>query len=118
MSGFQITETTLGSGPGRIPFIGGDFDWLNGAALRVAASNADNAHGALLALLEDLAPAHYGMLSERRGASYAQLHAIADAAGLSELEREDWIMLAESIPLVERGALHIVGELGAEVLAS
>ena len=48
---------------------------------------------------------------EKRGATYARVQAVADAAGLGEEEAEEWERLAESIPLSERHVLHILGAL-------
>ena len=49
---------------------------------------------------------------EKRGATYARVQAVADAAGLGEEEAEEWERLAESIPLSEdRHVVHILGAL-------
>ncbi len=63
----------------------------------------------MLALLDGRRSEPWAADSERRGASYAQRQAVADAAGLGEERAEEWERFAESIPLGERHALRILG---------
>jgi len=101
----------------RIPFVessGEDFDWLTDVGLRVAPDNPDNLYGGLLALLAGCSPAAWTRTSEARGPPYAQLRAVADAVGMTTEQSEEWVLLAESIPLAERHVLHLLGAL-AEV---
>ena len=49
--------------------------------------------------------------AERRGACYAQLQAVADAAGMDGERAEGWARLAASIPLSEHPTFHILGAL-------
>ena len=98
-------------GTGHNPFAGRgeDFDWLTDAGLRAAAGNPDNVHGAEVALLVGCRSEPWAADSERRGASCAQVQAVADAAGLGEEQAEKWERIAESIPLSKRHVLHILG---------
>ena len=108
----RLTKTP-GKVPERIPFAGRgeDFDWLTDVGLRAAAGNPDSVFGAVLALLVGCRSEPWAADSERRGASYAQRQAVADAAGLGEERAEEWERLAESIPLGERQVLRILGAL-------
>ena len=100
-------------GTKRIPFAGRgeDFDWLTDHALRVAAGNPGNVFGALLALLAGCRSAPRVADLEKRGATYARVQAVTDAAGLGEEEAEEWERLAQSIPLGEHHIPHILGAL-------
>ncbi len=102
----------------RIPFTGRgeDFDRLTDCALRAAADNPDNTFGAVLALLAGCHDTRFCTIAKGRGASYAQLRAVADGLGMTQEQALEWEMLAESIPLAERHVLHILGAL-AEVAA-
>lgn len=86
----------------RIPFdAGADFYWLTAHALKVARGNEPHLWCHLLQTPEGIMPGP-GM---HWAASPATVEAIADlVAGVSEQEREDWILLAESIGLSERHA--------------
>ncbi len=105
------------SAPGRIrariPFTGRseDFDWFTDAGLRAATDNPDNVFGAMLGLLAGCRPAILPSISEARGPTYAQLHAVADALAMTPEQGEEWELLAESIPLAERHVLQILGAL-------
>jgi hypothetical protein len=48
---------------------------------------------------------------QRRGATYKQLAYIAHLAGMSKAERVQWYSIAESIPLSQRHAGHILSRL-------
>ena len=108
----RLTKTP-GKVPERIPFAGRgeDFGWLTNAGLRAAANNPDNVYGAVLALLVGCRSEPWAADSERRGASCAQVQAVADAAGLGEEQAEKWERIAESIPLSQRQVLRILGAL-------
>ncbi len=97
----------------RIPFAGRgeNFDWLTDAALRAAADNPDNVFGAVLDLLAGHRPSTPPSTSEKRGPTYAQLRAVADALAMTPEQGEDWELLAESISLTERHVLLILGAL-------
>lgn len=100
----------------RIPF---DAD-LDPIALsrRVLAlvEELEHPYSAVLRLLANCGPATHGrpQLQERRGATYRQLAAIAHAAGMSYLERLEWYRVAESVPLSQRAAGHILSRLKNE----
>lgn len=68
---------------------------------------------ALLRLLANSVPATHGrlQLQERRGATYRQLAAIAYTVGMSYSERLEWYRVAESVPLSQRHAGHILARL-------
>jgi hypothetical protein len=68
---------------------------------------------ALLRLLVGLYPEDHGRAraAQQRGASYKQLALIAHRGWLSKAERMAWYGVAESIPLSERHASHIIGGL-------
>ena len=101
------------SAPDRVPFAGRgeDFGWLADAALRAAADNPHNVFGAALGLLAGCRPAPRATASETRGPTYAQLRSVADALGMAPEQGEEWVLLAESVPLSERHCLHILGAL-------
>lgn len=102
----------------RIPFTGRseDFDWLTDGALRALTDNPDNTFGAVLALLAGCRSTRHDTIAKGRGASYAQLRAVADGVGMTQEQALEWELLAESIPLAERHVLFILGAL-AEVAA-
>jgi hypothetical protein len=96
----------------RVPFIAPhNHVWLTRVALFHAGENLDNIHGALLELLVDCH--HVCTLSgwEQVGASYRTLERIVRRVGMSPDQRREWIALAESVPLSERHALHIIEQL-------
>lgn len=99
--------------PDRIPFDAG-LDPI-AVARRVVAlvDELDYPHRALLRLLSNCAPATHGrpQLQERRGATYRQLAAIAHTVGMSYSERLEWYRVAESVPLSQRHAGHILSSL-------
>lgn len=97
----------------RIPF---DADLDPVALSRRALALVDeleHPYSAVLWLLANCALATHGrpQLQERRGASYKQLAAIAYAVGMSYPERLKWYKVAESVPLSQRHAGHILGRL-------
>jgi hypothetical protein len=99
----------------RVPFEGGlscPFAELTHRALTLAES-VGKPYASLLWLLTDCGPAYGGALvrEERRGASYRRLAAIGHRVGMSKAQRVKWYRLAESIPLADRHAGHILGKL-------
>ena len=105
--------SALERAPGRIAFTGRgeDFDWLTDAGLSAAADNPDNVFGAMLGLLAGCRPSTLPPTSEVRGASYAQLLAVADVLAMTPEQGEEWELFDESIPLTERHVLWILGAL-------
>ncbi len=97
----------------RVPFYPlEDFDALTRKILAVA-EEVPSLYGRLLRLVADCAPATHGraQLRERRGATYRQLALIAHVAGMTKPERIRWYRLAESLPLSQRHAGHILTRL-------
>ncbi len=91
----------------RIPYTTGlDFEESTRRALRV-----EGPYAAVLALLGDCYPLPHLAHEEGRGASYKRLAAIAHAHGMSPKERSGWYRCAESIPISDRHAAHILGRL-------
>jgi hypothetical protein len=91
----------------RIPYPDGtDFEELTRQALRVGGPYA-----AVLSLLASCHPLTHLAHEEARGASYKRLAAIAHAHGMTPKERSGWYRCAESIPLSDRHASHILGRL-------
>jgi hypothetical protein len=70
-------------------------------------------YGYLLRQVADCHPVESGPLYEqqRRGASYKSLAAIGYQVGMSKAERVQWYGIAESIPLSQRHAGHILSKL-------
>jgi len=91
-----------------------DFHDLTRQAVALA-GNVDPVHGRLLGLLVDCYEASevdIGLSRQQhQGATYKQLAAIAYAAGMSKQERVQWYRIAESIPLAQRHAGHILSKL-------
>ncbi len=111
-------RTTTSDSP-RVPFEAafdraGSFDDLTRQALAVA-DDAPAIYGRLLLLLVDCYDAGVagGVIyrQQRQGATYKQLAAIGHRAGMDKAERTQWYKLAESIPLSQRHAGHILGRL-------
>ncbi len=100
-------------GPDRVPFPPDvDFEAATGRAL-AACDRVPHVYGDVLRLLEDCHPVEdEPLLSQQgRGASYKSLAAIGHAAGFSKIERVRWYEVAESIPLAQRHAGHLLGRL-------
>jgi hypothetical protein len=85
---------------------GTDFEESTRRALRV-----EGPYAAVLASLADCYPLPHLGHEEARGASYKRLAAVAHAHGMSPKERSGWYRCAESIPLSDRHASHILGRL-------
>ena len=97
----------------RVPFSPfEDFDALSEKVLEVA-EDVPGPHGRLLRLVHDCYAVVDGPLyrQQYRGATYRQLAAIAHVAGMSKPERIRWYRLAESLPLSQRHAGHILTSL-------
>jgi hypothetical protein len=98
--------------PARVPFDPGcDFAALTGRALQFDAGD----YGRILALLKDCWPTEHLAHEQQRGASYKRLAAIAHLWGMAKKERIGWYRVAESIPLSDRHAGHILGRLKRRV---
>jgi hypothetical protein len=93
----------------RIPYpTGVDFEEVTSTALSMASGSP---YGPVLSLLDDCEPLDYLAYEQERGASYKRLAAIAYAWGMSKEERSGWYRCAESIPLSDRHAGHILSKL-------
>ena len=96
---------------GRVPFPAGAlFEELTAAAIG-RASAVGHLYGHLLLLLEDCYSVIHMDHEEQRGASYKRLAYIAHLVGMSKVERIEWYRVAESIPLSDRHASHIIKRL-------
>lgn len=97
----------------RIPYPDGQsFREGTAEALRMADDlGTFNVYGGILSLLADCEPMAQYARQERRGASFKQLAAIAHTAGMSSPERSGWYRIAESVPLSDRHAGHLLGRL-------
>ena len=101
--------------PARVPFEPGcSFAELTRRALQRAA--AESRYGPVLALLEDCWPNHL-IHEQEPGASYKRLAAIAHMVGMTQQERSGWYRVAESIPLSDRHAGHILSRLKGSAAA-
>jgi hypothetical protein len=91
---------------------GADFEAGTREALRLADDlGSFHLYGRLLGLLSDCEPMERLAHEQERGASYKRLAAIAYACSMSKPERTGWYRCAESIPLSDRHAGHILGKL-------
>jgi hypothetical protein len=88
------------------------FDDLTHRALEVA-EKVGQPFRDLLRLLRDCRQSEEIALScqQRQGATYQTLAAIGHAAGMSQAQRSRWYRIAESEPLSQRHAGHILGPL-------
>jgi hypothetical protein len=82
-------------------------------AMQVGASRADG-YGYLLSLLDDCYPLDHLWRKQERGASYKRLAAIGHLAGMDVTARSGWYRIAQSIPLADRHAGHILSRLKRE----
>jgi hypothetical protein len=93
---------------GRVPFPASvDFAALTTRALEVAEEVGGLFTVPLKQLRDCHAMAHLAH-EQTRGASYKQLAAIGHIVGMTKRERGEWYRLAESIPLSQRHAGHII----------
>jgi hypothetical protein len=100
----------------RLDFGAGDraesFDDLTTRALEVA-KEVEQPFRGLLLLLQDCRESEEIVLGrqQRQGASYKTLAAIGHAADMSKAQRVRWYRIAESVPLSQRHAGHIMSRL-------
>jgi hypothetical protein len=88
----------------RVPYPAGDnFAALTGRALQTGGEFAP-----MLGLLRDCWPVEGLAHEQARGATYKKLAAIGHAWGMTKAERVRWYRVAESIPLSDRHAGHIL----------
>jgi hypothetical protein len=94
----------------RVPFkdVCLDHDQLVGRALFLAHQYQGTPYGGLLSLLAGCRPVPHLEHEQLRGASYKRLAAIAHLVGLSKAERSGWYRVAESVPLSDMHARHIL----------
>lgn len=101
---------SAGDAKPRIPYpTGTDFGESTRRALRV-----EGQYASVLSLLGNCrsgGPGGYLAHEERRGACYRRLAAIGHLAGMSRRARSGWYRCAEAIPLSDRHASHILGQL-------
>ncbi len=91
----------------RIPYATGtDFEESTRRALSV-----EGPYSPVLARLTSCYPVPHLAYEEARGASYKRLAAIAHTYGMTSSERSGWYRCAESIPLSDRHAGHIISKL-------
>lgn len=99
------------SEPERVPFDrNASFTDLTRRAVAVA-DEVNGPYGELLRLLADCHPSAIHEAQEQRGASYKQLAAIGHKCEMVKRERVGWYRLAESVPLSDRHAGHILSRL-------
>ena len=95
------------------------FQRLTGRARRVAreASDLTPTQKRLLEIAATCEFRTHGKLAKQqtRGATYKQLAYIGHLAGMNDGERSAWYRVAESVPLSERHAGHIIATLREEV---
>jgi hypothetical protein len=92
--------------PTRVPYpgsLGANFAALTGRALEYGGEFAP-----VLNLLRDCWPVEGLAHEQGRGATYKKLAAIGHAWGMTKAERVRWYRVAESIPLSDRHAGHIL----------
>lgn len=97
----------------RVPFDPfADFESLTDRAVSMADAVAQP-YADLLLGLAGCYPATDGPLygQQRRGATFKQLAAIGHGVGMSKAERAHWYRIAESVPLSQRHAGHILSRL-------
>lgn len=104
-------RTASADDPDRVPFSARySFDDLTALAIE-RAGIVGGLYGHLLVLLDDCYSRSDMWREESRGASYKRLAAIGHAAGMDVRRRSGWYRLAESIPLSDRHAGHILSRL-------
>jgi hypothetical protein len=99
------------------PDRGRTFDDLTRYALTVAAEVDEPFAGVLRLLADCYGVAEYDAAlyrQQHQGATYKQLAAIAYRAGMSKAQRSRWYRIAESVPLSQRHAGHILTRLQSE----
>jgi hypothetical protein len=92
------------------------FEDLSARTVSMAATVGEP-YGSLLRMLGSCYPAGVddvaGYRAQHVGASYRQLAYIAHLAGMTGAERSRWYRIAESVPLSQRHAGHLIKELQA-----
>ncbi len=109
----QPRETSTSSAGECVPFDElADFGVLTSRALSMAEAVAEP-FGYLLRQAAECYPVEWGPLhdQQRRGATYRSLAAIGHQVGMSRGERVLWYRIAETIPLSQRHAGHILSRL-------
>jgi hypothetical protein len=111
----EIPRRARDQHPERVPFDRyADFRVLTDRAVTMASAVAQP-YGYLLRGLAGCYPARESdgslYMQQRRGATYKQLAYIAHLAGMSTPERVQWYAIAESVPLSQRHAGHILSWL-------
>ncbi len=96
---------------GRAPFPSDSIFGVLMATVIERAGAVSTLYGQLLLLLGDCYATTYLPHEEQRGASYKRLAYIAHLIGMSKSERIEWYRVAESIPLSDRHAGHIIKRL-------
>ncbi len=102
-----------GPEPDRVPFDSSlNFAELTRRALALA-PDVGEPYAWLLEELYDSPIAYHGRgeTQQRHGATYKTLAAIAHAAGFTKAERVGWYRVAESVPLAQAHASHLLGKL-------
>ena len=106
----QPRQPASKSDPDRVPYSPyAYFSETTAAALRRA--RRGDIYGDLLALLRDCKPLEHLAHEQQRGASYRRLGAIGHMVGMTKEERVGWYRVAESVPLSDRHAGHIIKRL-------
>jgi hypothetical protein len=106
-------ETSASSAGEWLPFDeDAGFEVLTDRALSMAEAVAEP-YGYLLRQVADCYTAEDDPLhdQQRRGASYQSLAAIGHRVGMTKAERIQWYRIAESVPLSQRHAGHILSRL-------
>jgi hypothetical protein len=106
-------EPSTNDDPARVPFDEDAYlEVLTDRAVTMADAVAEP-YGYLLRQLADCHPLSVGSLhdQQRCGASYKALAAIGHQVGMTKAERIQWYSIAESVPLSQRRAGHILGKL-------
>jgi hypothetical protein len=99
--------------PDRLPFDQfAEFSLLTDRAVTMAAAVAEP-YAYLLRQVADCYPVSEGPLRamETRGATYKSLAAIGHRVGMTKAERAQWYSIAETVPLSQRHAGHILSKL-------
>jgi hypothetical protein len=87
-----------------------DFEELTRRALSLA-QEVEDLFAEPLRLLSNCQPIERLAREQGRGATYKQLAAIGHAFGMDGAERGRWYKIAESIPLSQRHAGHVLSKL-------
>jgi hypothetical protein len=112
-------EPSTSTEPDRVPFDkDADLEVLTDRAVAMAGAVAEP-FAYLLRQVADCYPVSEGPLFDqgRRGASYRSLAAIGHRVGMTKLERVQWYRIAETVPLSQRHAGHILSKLKREAAA-